>query len=482
MKKIYLHLLIALSFLFFPVLALADGGMVVWPPEIHLDQSAQNAMVAWNGSEEIIMLSIDLESTADVTALRIIPLPANPSEIKEASFASFEKLVDIMNTKGEALRNELWTPGDKGGEASIPGIEITFQEVIGAHDLTVVKVNDLNYFLDWVKSFANGKGFQQKELSLAFKEGVANYLKKDIEYFVFDVIETGQEKESVEPLIYAFESKFFYYPIIISGISEISGSRATINLFLITEKDFEFTNIPYSYYRNYDWFRNYGYPVTLTQTELTGVSQEIAGLFEGDVQVRQASIYAQLDTLKRDLMLFPNYLWDRNIALGVRGEQVKALQQVLINEGVWNSEVEATGYFGPITKGALAKFQERYSQDILEPLNMTAGTGNFDSKTKDYFQKLSLSVPEEEQEVLSFTRYLSIGMTGSDVKALQEILIEEGVWQRTDIGATGYFGPITKAAVIRYQERYASEILAPWGLTSGTGFVGPSTLAHLQNK
>jgi len=476
MKKIYFHLLIVLSFLFFPVLALADGGMIVWPPIIHLDQSAQNAIVAWNGSEETIMLSIDMESTADVTALRIIPLPANPSEIKEGSFESFEKLVELMNEK------MVLPPAYREAGASPPGIEITFQKIIGAHDLTVVKVNDLAYFLNWVKDFANSKGFQQKEISSEFKEGIANYLKKDIKYFVFDVIEAGQEKESIKPLIYNFESKFLYYPIIISGISEISESRAAINLFLITKKEVEFTNVPYSYYRDYYWFKTYGYPVELTKTELAEVSQEIADLFEGDVQVRQASIYARLNDLKRDLMLFPDYLWDKNITLGFRGEEIKALQQILMNEGLCDAEVGATGYFGPITKAALAKFQEKYSQDILQPLNMEAGTGYFESKTKDYFKKLSLSVGEEEKEEFFFSRYLSLGMTGNDVKALQEILIKEGVWGRTDIGATGYFGPITKAAVIRYQEKYASEILEPLGLTNGTGFVGPSTLAYLKNK
>jgi len=69
---------------------------------------------------------------------------------------------------------------------------------------------------------------------------------------------------------------------------------------------------------------------------------------------------------------------------------------------------------------------------------------------------------------------------GEDVRRLQEILIKEGVWGASEIGATGYFGPITKEAVIRFQEKYQKEILWPLGLSKGTGFVGPLTRQFLR--
>jgi len=478
MKKIYFYLSISFLILLFPILTFADGGMVVWPPTIHLDQFAQNAIVAWNGNEEIIMLSIDIESSANATVLRVIPLPSNPSGIKEGSFESFERLIEIMNKKIKESRDKNLGFGRKEAQTPSAGIEITFQKRIGAHDVTVVKVNDLDYFLDWIKDFAENKGFEQKEISSKFKEGIANYLKKNIKYFVFDVIEAGQEKESIKPLIYSFKNNFLYYPILISGISEISESRVNINLFLITEKQVKFADIPYSYH-DYHWFNDYGYPIELTKKELEEISKDLADLFEEEVQVRKVSIYAKLNDLERDLMLFPSSFWEKDLTIGVKGEEVRTLQQILINEGLWDAEVEATGYFGPITKTALAKFQEKYDRDILEPLNLKSGTGYFGSRTKDYFKRLSLS---RKQKELTFNQNLTLGMRGDDVKTLQEILIEEEIWERPDVEATGYFGPITKAAAIRYQEKYASEILEPLGLIKGTGFVGYSTRAYLEKN
>lgn len=63
------------------------------------------------------------------------------------------------------------------------------------------------------------------------------------------------------------------------------------------------------------------------------------------------------------------------------------------------------------------------------------------------------------------------------MNALQQFLVGEGVYPEAMV--TGYFGLKTRAAIIRFQEKYASEILTPVGLTRGTGFVGAVTRAKL---
>jgi peptidoglycan hydrolase-like protein with peptidoglycan-binding domain len=47
------------------------------------------------------------------------------------------------------------------------------------------------------------------------------------------------------------------------------------------------------------------------------------------------------------------------------------------------------------------------------------------------------------------------------------------------VAPTGNFSALTQAAVARFQEKYAAEILAPARLLKGTGYVGVLTRAKI---
>lgn len=77
-----------------------------------------------------------------------------------------------------------------------------------------------------------------------------------------------------------------------------------------------------------------------------------------------------------------------------------------------------------------------------------------------------------------FKTQLKIGSTGPGVTALQTALQLDGEFSTT-VRVTDHFGPRTLVAVRAFQEKYASEILTPSGLTRGTGVVGGVTRAKL---
>ena len=70
----------------------------------------------------------------------------------------------------------------------------------------------------------------------------------------------------------------------------------------------------------------------------------------------------------------------------------------------------------------------------------------------------------------SLYRNLSIGSQGEDVRWLQDFLIKEGVYPEARI--TGYFGSLTRSAVVRFQQKY--------GIFPQIGYIGPKTRAKMQ--
>ena len=72
---------------------------------------------------------------------------------------------------------------------------------------------------------------------------------------------------------------------------------------------------------------------------------------------------------------------------------------------------------------------------------------------------------------LQFTSQLKLGSSGNEVKLLQDVLKKEGCFPQTT-HSTGYFGQITKSAVICFQTKYG---------ISPVGEVGPQTRAKLNS-
>lgn len=150
----------------------------------------------------------------------------------------------------------------------------------------------------------------------------------------------------------------------------------------------------------------------------------------------------------------------KNLQLGSTDPEVILLQQFLIDRGLLIlPPTVPLGYYGSLTVQAVSNFQTSVG---LEPV------GSVGPKTRDAIRAsiitkvLSSNLPTG----FLFTRSLKIGMSGADVAALQQVLIAKGFLVFNGKSTPGYFGGLTKSAVIALQKSVGLEPV---------GSVGPQT-------
>lgn len=153
-----------------------------------------------------------------------------------------------------------------------------------------------------------------------------------------------------------------------------------------------------------------------------------------------------------------------DLKFGDKGEEVQHLQEHLANDPEIYPEGLVTGYFGSLTDLAVKRLQK---------INNLEETGFVDSVLRQVLENLSfpneIIETNEESEIKSFVHDIYLGMQGENVRVLQSFLQKEGLFSYNII--TGYFGTITRQAVIDFQKKNNIE--------PAVGYVGPFTRAKI---
>ena len=177
-----------------------------------------------------------------------------------------------------------------------------------------------------------------------------------------------------------------------------------------------------------------------------------------------------------------------DLALGSNGVAVVQLQQFLITKAIGTaaknlSFAGATGYFGSMTQAALIEYQSAVG---VSPTNgyygpstqakVQAGVGTAPATPSTPLTPPVQPPVSATSTQVVLTRDLSLGKSGEDVRSLQKLLNANGfAITASGPGSKGnettYFGPATKAAVIKFQ---LSRSIVP-----SAGYVGILTRASL---
>ncbi|MFT5037052.1 MAG: peptidoglycan hydrolase-like protein with peptidoglycan-binding domain, partial [Candidatus Azotimanducaceae bacterium] len=221
-----------------------------------------------------------------------------------------------------------------------------------------------------------------------------------------------------------------------------------------------------------------GSAVQETQTTPTGSS---AGIVSTGTQSGGGSGSTNVSTSASSICTVSQAL-----NLGSRGTNVTCLQNLLIEEGFYTYPGGATGYYGPVTKAAVARWQAAnnisntgfvgtasrvtiLTKTLAKLTKARSGGGGGSAVVNTQTTPITPSVATQNTatqggtgitgsgalsdtgSVCTVKKSLNIGSRGEDVECTQKFLIEEGFYTYPG-GATGYYGPVTKAAVARWQQ------------------------------
>jgi hypothetical protein len=294
MKKVSFFLVL---FLFLGTAPLfADRCIIPIKPHVQIFEPNQRAMIAWNGEEEILLLSTDLRASEPTQVLEVLPLPAEP-QVKKGDVETFRRATKLINSKIRIF--DVYTgkaPGSHAGATARPAGEVTFHKKIGAHDISVTHVLNTQGFIAWVEKYLKNLGVQNPIIPEANKRIISEYLAEGFTWFVFDVVALNEVLSTGEAIQYRFKTKFLYYPM---KVTQTVKGRTNVDLLVLSPKLLDkFTGIPV------DEVQLRHDPVSITSSELRSLNPDMDTLLghREDMKLRIWRLSGELASFKKDLI------------------------------------------------------------------------------------------------------------------------------------------------------------------------------------
>lgn len=184
----------------------------------------------------------------------------------------------------------------------------------------------------------------------------------------------------------------------------------------------------------------------------------------------------ELSNLKKYSIYLPRYfavffnvekspvLSDKNVrqALNYAIDKDEIIKKILLNQGRIVDSPILPDIYGFSQPSINYPFNPKEAEILLEKAGFVKNESG--KRVKIVKKEVSFRLKND----------LKLGSQGLEVEELQKCLAkDQEIYPEGTI--SGYFGENTRAAVINFQEKYAKEVLEPFGLKTGTGIVAKAT-------
>jgi peptidoglycan hydrolase-like protein with peptidoglycan-binding domain/3D (Asp-Asp-Asp) domain-containing protein len=200
-----------------------------------------------------------------------------------------------------------------------------------------------------------------------------------------------------------------------------------------------------------------------------GVQHIDCEIFSNDAPI-QVGMNFSVPPMLKEIVDFPDRKnFSQNFAIGSRSRGVKDLQRALRDVGFYERAIHGT--FDEHVEDAVYAFQKK---NFIVRDKEEAGAGVFGPRTRaelstQLFDAEIQKRVQEAWEKFKFEDDLERGRKNASVLKLQQMLVQQ---EFMTVTPTGYFGPKTEEALIKFQLAYS---IVARKTSTGAGKMGPST-------
>ncbi len=269
-------------------------GSIPFNKGVRIMEPNQDAIIAWNGKEQLLYLQTTLAASEETKVLEVMPLPNKPT-VEETDMEVFKRCRSLLP---KVLVRDAGGVDPFGGPGDLPAAKVVERKLIGAHDIRIVELLDVTRFSAWVTAEfgAENEGLEIPAPLLAV---IDEYVKDGYKWFIFDVVDVKKELAKKTPLKIRFETDKLYYPM---RITRTEKGQTKVSLSILTNVLFnkedcvgiprESISVP-------------AHPVEIAGEQVKWIDPPLFELLNRPqkVQLRTWELSGEIDTFQQDLLI-----------------------------------------------------------------------------------------------------------------------------------------------------------------------------------
>jgi hypothetical protein len=273
----------------------ADMGSIPFKKGVRIVEPNQDAIIAWNGKEQLLYLQTTLGASEETKILEVMPLPSKPS-VEATDIGVFTRCKLLLPKV--IVRDSGGASPFGGPSVDMPAARVVERKMIGAHEIRTVELLDAERFAAWVTA-EFGVANEGLEVPAPLLAVIGEYARDGYKWFLFDVVDVKQETAKKTPLRIGFSTDKLYYPM---RITRTEKGHTTVSLSILTTILFnkeDCIGIPR------EDIRVPSRPIEITGAKVSWIDPTIFALLGRPqaVQLRTWEISGDIDSFQKDLLI-----------------------------------------------------------------------------------------------------------------------------------------------------------------------------------